>query len=354
MSGIFEDNIRTDPDLGVLSKLVGELFTRLQDNRAAMDKLKRQASTVNDKEDEKCGALKNASAKHLRPTFKLRRDTLKNGPGDLLAGNSTDDEDDEYEDGEDLLAGNGQPQLTSNQKVEAWRKTVAPGVDSIDDDQDEGPSSNSNIADQRAGLMAPRVFATARGAGLGTADSSSSGGTSGSELSDEDEDEPNTTADEDEGPCSLYYGEDAAVPNPVMTPGQVRALNEAELSRANLDLRIELQRLEVIEEKIMEVLGRYAVTLQNVVDGTRAYLREYSHASETLTNTYEGRIREEKMLQQRLLDTRKAMNTELKNLHTLATQSSAAIGSDIDARLEKKATSEEDKPLLNYTTRVPP
>lgn len=42
-----------------------------------MDKLKRQASTVNDKEDEKCGALKNASAKHLRPTFKLRRDTLK-------------------------------------------------------------------------------------------------------------------------------------------------------------------------------------------------------------------------------------------------------------------------------------
>lgn len=31
-------------------------------------------------------------------------------------------------------------------------------MDSIDDDQDEGPSSNSNIADQRAGLMAPRVL----------------------------------------------------------------------------------------------------------------------------------------------------------------------------------------------------
>lgn len=373
-------------ELNMLTDLAKELFSRLQANRDAISELNDQSSNIKEKETQKSQQLREASDRHDDTFRNLGVDyggnPLKESTSgsDSQSGNSSDVDSDAEDDGyndENLMKVSGRTSdhssaeshshdqaspYTSKQKVENWRKDIPTEDNELKEKEgefsDTQPQLNHIVDGYSTDPRATRDKDVA-------SESADSGSPKKSSCL-KDSSTPLTTAnikdhdaeygedvikkhDNDEESSPRLPSPDSPLPSVLHSRPldqqdsdefeHTRALNEAEISRENLNLRVELQRLEVIEQKLTDLLGKYDIASQNVGDGARAYLREYSHASQSLIYSYEARLHEEKMLQKRLLTTRDEMMTELKNIKSLTTQANKKIMRSLSTKADR----------LNYT-----
>lgn len=318
-----EDNV--NPELGLLLDLTKELFGRLQANRDTLSKLQKQSEVVSTKEGLKRKDLQQSTERHEETFQSLGIDFNGNPLRESLSGDSDDNDslssrgggdngnyNQSFSSKEQGLSAKSVSVLKNIEKVESWRKNVASkhGVDELPerDQDDDSHAQPENIVDS--------YKENSKDAGK----EKKKEGKSNNEESYNDDSLSPLLLDQKESVDDIEHS---------------RAFNEAELSSENLSLRVELQRLEVIEQKITDILGKYDMATQSVCDGARAYLREYSHASQSLIYSYEARLHEEKVLQGRLLTTRDGMLTELNNIKSLTTQANSKMLRNLMEKTDK-------------------
>jgi hypothetical protein len=96
----------------------------------------------------------------------------------------------------------------------------------------------------------------------------------------------------------------------------------SDLLRTNLDTKIELQRLEEVEAKTMELVERYEMAMTNINTSIAAYATEYKTSMGWLTESYQNRLQQEhgaydelKSNHDRLLFSLAALRDTLKRGH---------------------------------------
>ena len=281
---LYTDGSGNLPELNSLANFVADLTGRLQGNRESIAKINVVADRVIEQEREKIRRLQESCKKH---------DIYVEDEGN--EGGQPDEEDD--------------PALLT-------------------------AGSNQFITEERA----PRVLGKKKGL-LNSKISASTDDRQSKEIQRRRQSLAalNLEDDEDEG---VEVEEDEPEEESV-------ADTQSTISRENLNLRIELQRLEVLETRMSELVKRFEMTAVNVRDGSQNYMREYSAASQSLVDSYESRLQLEKEAQERLLEIRSRMMDELASLNGIIGQTSLIMGNDIRQKLE-------DGPgnLIKYSTRT--
>lgn len=340
-----------NPELNLLSELTKELFSRLQSNRDTLGKLKKQSETVGKKESLKCQKLQEATERHEETFQSLGTDfngmslgmsvfqgsdvlselqseeagaAAKEGSSAKTQGLNTGDDVFERQ----SLDKSGNPKEIFHQDKEERHEheldESQAQLDSIINDYNRSPEQDHSKSSKQALAK----------------DTNSAAAADSNTNIDADLDIDDEHNGKKQHPSPLFLSQKENISNSHINTSiplnrHRQDLNEGDISSENLRLRVELQRLEVIEQKITEVLGKFDMAAQNVCDGARAYLREYSHASQSLVYSYEGRLHEEKMLQERLLTTKDGMLTELNSIKSLTMQANGKMLRNLMTKADK-------------------
>lgn len=118
------------------------------------------------------------------------------------------------------------------------------------------------------------------------------------------------------------------------------------IAKENLDLRIELQRLEQAETAMAALVRRFQVAASTAMNGADNYMQEYAVAAQALVDSYKSRLELEKQTQQKLKETRRAMVEELANLGGMVSQTNVLVGNELRHR---QGPSHEQDTFLKYT-----
>lgn len=137
---------------------------------------------------------------------------------------------------------------------------------------------------------------------------------------------------------------------PESLPASPQTPKEKSQENLNLDLRFELQRLQIVEEKMQEVVQRYQLTVSGIIDGTRSYVGEYEGMVKNTIDTYESQLKYEKESQTKILAVRATLLKELENLREMAKLSSKEISNSLHAKLNYESTGQTK---VTFKTKVP-
>lgn len=118
------------------------------------------------------------------------------------------------------------------------------------------------------------------------------------------------------------------------------------IAKENLDLRIELQRLEQAEIAMAALVRRFQVAASTAMTGADNYMQEYAVAAQALVHSYKSRLELEKQTQQKLKETRRAMFEELANLGGMVGQTNMLVGNELRQR---QGQSQKQNTFLKYT-----
>lgn len=328
---MYADGPENVPELTSLGELVNDLINRLQSNRTAMSKLNTQIDKVSVNEREKTKKLKESGFDEEFLSLINEID----GDNDLNKKRLSDDVTHKQ-----FLDDNVSTPSKKKTKedIEDWRKHIQEqdNAESLSFPSESVISQNLKNNEEDKLKKKPK---DQQEESLQNEDSKNGK----DEEDEEDEEGDEDDGDDDKEPSEQDKDDTAELENATSS----KYLNEAEISKQNLNLHIELQRLEVIESKINQLLNRYEVSMRNVCDGAKTYLKEYSPASQSLILSYAVRLQEERMLQWKLADTKKAMLQELDNLLRLAKQASNIMDKDISERLNRKKINPMDFMTVN-------
>lgn len=327
------------PELSGMSNFVVELTRQLESNREVVNKINRAADRVILKEQDKIQKLRESYKRHGLAT---------NSESESEHYGENSDESDGGDDNDDNYGDEGKRQ--EHQRNNELKQKEGTANTSND-------NNNNYVTEERA----PRVLGKEgktqvhkttgrrrqskeiqRRRGLSGTESNLANGKEDDEYVDDEEDDAEYENElEREGDGEITEGDDEAQDN---RAEQDQVLDtQTAISRENLNLRIELQRLEVIEVRMADLIKRFEHSAGTVKDGSQNYMREYNVASQSLVDSYESRLQMEKTSQQKLLETRSRMLEELANLQGIVGQTSTLMGNDIAQRLD------DDGTFINYS-----
>lgn len=112
------------------------------------------------------------------------------------------------------------------------------------------------------------------------------------------------------------------------------ATRHARVAQENLDLKVELQRLQSIESKLTDLVTQFQYKTGEVCDISKKYMRDYKTASRKLTVSYETQLDLERRNQQHLECARVQYLHRLYEVKTSMENAGAFIASDLQQKLD--------------------
>lgn len=114
----------------------------------------------------------------------------------------------------------------------------------------------------------------------------------------------------------------------------ITATRHARIAQENLDLKVELQRLQSIESKLTDLVTQFQYKTGEVCDISKKYMRDYKTASRKLTVSYETQLDLERRNQQHLECARVQYLHRLDEVKTSMENAGAFIASDLQQKLD--------------------